>query len=178
MVTTQKTSSGCWTCRLRRKKCDNLRPKCGICKSLEIDCHFNSQKLEWMVRGYKQREMSEKIKHQIKQNANRRRDRKQTSTLGAMISNNRSGTLISHFAINTSRNRSGIRCVESHGLSNRKSASTMINSLPEQDTSNANEDNRHTQSSNNVYKEFLRLEPKAQLDSSSPRLRRVLDTIH
>ncbi|CAN6609695.1 hypothetical protein TRVA0_004S01574 [Trichomonascus vanleenenianus] len=33
-----RSKNGCWTCRCRRKKCDETLPKCRTCKDLGIDC--------------------------------------------------------------------------------------------------------------------------------------------
>lgn len=71
-----RSSQGCWTCRLRRKKCDEKRPVCDQCGQLEIACHFQESRPEWMDSGPKQREMAEKIKSQVKKQATQRRDRK------------------------------------------------------------------------------------------------------
>jgi hypothetical protein len=71
-----RSQSGCYTCRLRRKKCDEKRPICDGCSVLEIDCHFGEEKPEWMDGGPKQRMMAETIKAQVKKQARQRRDRK------------------------------------------------------------------------------------------------------
>ncbi|KAF2691248.1 hypothetical protein K458DRAFT_438898 [Lentithecium fluviatile CBS 122367] len=69
-----RTSNGCWTCRLRRKKCDEYRPICHACAALDITCHFDQDnKPDWMDSGVKQEEMAEKLKSEIKENARRRR---------------------------------------------------------------------------------------------------------
>lgn len=69
-----KTSNVCWTCRLRRKKCDESKPICGACGTLEITCHSQEEiKPEWMDGGLKQAEMSDRIKRDIKIKAHRRR---------------------------------------------------------------------------------------------------------
>ncbi|KAM0253481.1 hypothetical protein ACHAP5_000510 [Fusarium lateritium] len=71
-----RSNAGCWTCRLRRKKCDEKRPVCDSCGSLEITCYFDDEKPEWMDSGPKQKAMAEKIKAQVKKQASQRRDRK------------------------------------------------------------------------------------------------------
>ncbi|EXJ73733.1 uncharacterized protein A1O5_03495 [Cladophialophora psammophila CBS 110553] len=35
-----RTKTGCYTCRARRKKCDEARPICGACRRLEIQCTY------------------------------------------------------------------------------------------------------------------------------------------
>ncbi|KPM36481.1 hypothetical protein AK830_g10078 [Neonectria ditissima] len=71
-----RSNAGCWTCRLRRKKCDEKRPICDGCGALEIQCYYDEQKPEWMDNGPKQKAMAEKIKSQVKKQASQRRDRK------------------------------------------------------------------------------------------------------
>ncbi|KAH7326445.1 fungal-specific transcription factor domain-containing protein [Stachybotrys elegans] len=71
-----RSNNGCYTCRLRRKKCDESRPICSSCQTLEITCHFGDSKPDWMDSGPKQREMADRIKAQVKKQATQRRDRK------------------------------------------------------------------------------------------------------
>ncbi|KAM5355326.1 hypothetical protein ACJ41O_001972 [Fusarium nematophilum] len=71
-----RSNAGCWTCRLRRKKCDEGRPVCEACGTLEITCHYGEEKPDWMDGGPKQKAMAEKIKAQVKKQASQRRDRK------------------------------------------------------------------------------------------------------
>ena len=69
-----KNAHGCWTCRLRRKKCDEKKPVCGACGTLDIRCHYEQDKKpEWMNGGLKQVEMSEQVKREIKIKARQRR---------------------------------------------------------------------------------------------------------
>ncbi|KAG8418687.1 hypothetical protein J3459_012143 [Metarhizium acridum] len=78
-----RSSGGCWTCRVRRKKCAENRPECDTCKALEITCHFQDEKPDWMDGGPKQREMADKIKAEVKKQASQRRDRKYLEMLEA-----------------------------------------------------------------------------------------------
>lgn len=71
-----RSSGGCWTCRLRRKKCAENRPECDTCKALEITCYFDEEKPPWMDGGPRQRQMAEDIKAEVKKQASQRRDRK------------------------------------------------------------------------------------------------------
>lgn len=71
-----RSQSGCYTCRLRRKKCDERHPICDACGALEITCYFGDQKPDWMDGGPKQKAMAETIKAQVKKQASQRRDRK------------------------------------------------------------------------------------------------------
>ncbi|KZZ89626.1 Zn(2)-C6 fungal-type DNA-binding domain protein [Moelleriella libera RCEF 2490] len=78
LMSTSKTrsSGGCWTCRVRRKKCAENRPECDTCRALEITCFFQDDKPDWMDGGPRQKEMAERIKAQVKRQASQRRDRK------------------------------------------------------------------------------------------------------
>lgn len=40
--------SGCWTCRIRHKKCDEVSPKCLECESRAITCHGYGRRPPWM----------------------------------------------------------------------------------------------------------------------------------
>lgn len=43
------TRTGCWICRLRRKKCDENTPACSNCVSPNFECQEYGQKPAWMV---------------------------------------------------------------------------------------------------------------------------------
>ncbi|KAK5057874.1 hypothetical protein LTR84_011875 [Exophiala bonariae] len=75
MAYERKNGFGCWTCRLRRKKCDGAKPKCRNCIALEITCHNEVVKPAWMDGGTRQKEMTSSIKTQIKRRAETRRER-------------------------------------------------------------------------------------------------------
>jgi C6 transcription factor Pro1 len=68
-----KSWSGCWTCRLRHKKCDEEYPQCMTCSSLLITCHYSREKPPWMDNGPGQEEMVEKLKQEVKEKAALRR---------------------------------------------------------------------------------------------------------
>ncbi|KAF4505495.1 hypothetical protein G6O67_007439 [Ophiocordyceps sinensis] len=76
-----RSSGGCWTCRVRRKKCTENRPECDTCKALEITCYFDDDKPAWMDGGPRQRQMTEDIKAEVKKKASQRRDRKYVEIL-------------------------------------------------------------------------------------------------
>ncbi|CAO2657711.1 Nn.00g038370.m01.CDS01 [Neocucurbitaria sp. VM-36] len=71
---TTKSFNGCWTCRLRRKKCDENHPICDACAALHIVCHFDQTKPEWMNGGVRQEEMAERVKREVKEKAQLRRE--------------------------------------------------------------------------------------------------------
>lgn len=66
-------SNGCWTCRLRRKKCDEKRPVCDVCTALSITCHFDQARPDWMDGGARQEEMAVRLKQEVKEKAAQRR---------------------------------------------------------------------------------------------------------
>ncbi|RAO71287.1 uncharacterized protein BHQ10_007299 [Talaromyces amestolkiae] len=68
-----KSYDGCWTCRLRKKRCDETRPVCRNCSALHITCHFGEEKPSWMDNGIGQKEKAEEIKREVKSAAARRR---------------------------------------------------------------------------------------------------------
>jgi hypothetical protein len=59
---------GCWTCRVRKKKCDENRPACSTCVSLKITCYGYGDKPVWMDNGPLQREKALSIKRILSQN--------------------------------------------------------------------------------------------------------------
>ncbi|KAK7757473.1 hypothetical protein SLS62_000488 [Diatrype stigma] len=67
-----RSSNGCWTCRLRRKKCDEKYPVCDVCAALHITCHFEQDRPEWMDGGARQERMHEQLKREVKERAQRR----------------------------------------------------------------------------------------------------------
>ncbi|MCJ1329100.1 hypothetical protein MMC10_005777 [Thelotrema lepadinum] len=68
-----RSSNGCWTCKVRRKKCDEHHPVCDACATLYITCHYDQDKPEWMDGGARQEETAERLKHEVKEQARRRR---------------------------------------------------------------------------------------------------------
>ncbi|KAI8958751.1 fungal-specific transcription factor domain-containing protein [Daldinia sp. FL1419] len=77
---TIRSSNGCWTCRLRRKKCDEKSPVCDVCAALHITCYYDVEKPEWMDGGVRQEEMAERLKREVKEKAHLRREVRQTHT--------------------------------------------------------------------------------------------------
>ncbi|KAI1453922.1 fungal-specific transcription factor domain-containing protein [Annulohypoxylon moriforme] len=68
-----RSTNGCWTCRLRRKKCDETHPFCQACVGLSIACHGYGPRPPWMDRGPRERETADKVKSAIAQSATRKR---------------------------------------------------------------------------------------------------------
>ncbi|KAL2850091.1 fungal-specific transcription factor domain-containing protein [Aspergillus pseudodeflectus] len=54
MTSISRARTGCWTCRARRIKCDEARPKCRRCARLNVDCGYGVRLIwheESMARG-------------------------------------------------------------------------------------------------------------------------------
>ncbi|KEQ69600.1 hypothetical protein M436DRAFT_55574 [Aureobasidium namibiae CBS 147.97] len=70
---TRHKSGCCWTCTLRRKKCDGEKPACFACKSRNITCHGFGNRPEWLDSEDRKRVELKKIKDAVKLNRKRRR---------------------------------------------------------------------------------------------------------
>lgn len=66
------SKQGCWTCRLRKKKCDEGHPQCSACESLSITCHGYGSKPDWMDGGDDERAVANGIKEIVKQTSRRK----------------------------------------------------------------------------------------------------------
>jgi hypothetical protein len=58
--------SGCWTCKLRKKKCDGSRPSCTRCSVLSILCHGYDSKPPWWNDPKENERTLEAIKKQVR----------------------------------------------------------------------------------------------------------------
>ncbi|KAF7934496.1 hypothetical protein BELL_0318g00120 [Botrytis elliptica] len=68
-----RSKSGCWTCRLRKKKCDERKPSpCSTCESLAITCYGYGAKPDWMDNGPREKEMANSIKQIVKYTSRRK----------------------------------------------------------------------------------------------------------
>ena len=61
-----RSKQGCWTCRLRKKKCDECRPHCSTCESLSITCYGFGPKPDWMDNGEKEKAVINTLKQTVK----------------------------------------------------------------------------------------------------------------
>ncbi|EPE27447.1 Zn2/Cys6 DNA-binding protein [Glarea lozoyensis ATCC 20868] len=80
MTSVLRSKQGCWTCRLRKKKCDERRDICTTCESLTITCYGYGAKPDWMDGGEKERAMGNSIKQIVKHTSRR----KATGRLGLL----------------------------------------------------------------------------------------------
>ncbi|KAF3007540.1 hypothetical protein E8E13_006453 [Curvularia kusanoi] len=63
---------GCWTCKVRRKKCEpNVGgvSGCKDCTFLKLECHNSTEKPIWMDNGTRQQQMADYLKVQVKKHA-------------------------------------------------------------------------------------------------------------
>lgn len=91
-------SSGCWVCKLRRKKCNESRPTCGDCAKLKIECQYGP-KPSWMDGGALQKQKAAQLKEAIKQYAAHRREQAQTSKIAAPDVSNRQFQIIQDITV-------------------------------------------------------------------------------
>lgn len=94
-------TGGCWTCKLRRKRCDETRPICGNCNSLVIDCAYGA-KPAWMDGGDRQKHKATSLKNEVKQNAARNRGRAQGCNDSFADAQKAGYTVISDIAVDSS----------------------------------------------------------------------------
>ncbi|KAK9238080.1 fungal-specific transcription factor domain-containing protein [Lipomyces kononenkoae] len=66
-----RNKQGCWTCRLRKKKCDEGRPHCSTCESLSITCYGYGPKPDWMDHAEKERAVANSLKQIVKHTSRR-----------------------------------------------------------------------------------------------------------
>ncbi|KAF4428807.1 Transcriptional regulatory UME6 [Fusarium acutatum] len=82
-----RNNGSCWICRVRHKKCDEILPTCKNCGALGLTCHFSDRKPDWMDNGDQQRQMSQRLKAQVKRNARNRRGRQMIQKITQTIQN-------------------------------------------------------------------------------------------
>lgn len=63
-----RSTQGCWTCRIRHKKCDETRPLCTACTSRKVQCHGYGEKPIWLDGGALEQAHRKDIKKAVKQN--------------------------------------------------------------------------------------------------------------
>nr|A0A455LXK6.1 RecName: Full=Transcription factor atnD; AltName: Full=Arthripenoid biosynthesis cluster protein D [Arthrinium sp.]AYO60877.1 fungal-specific transcription factor AtnD [Arthrinium sp.] len=75
MATETRSQDGCWSCRLRKKKCDERRPICTECMCLGLECHGFGTRPAWMDRGARQKAQAAKMKQKLAQLTKNRRSK-------------------------------------------------------------------------------------------------------
>lgn len=66
MSRTLRGKQGCWTCKLRKKKCDEAKPKCLACQTLSVTCYGYGPKPDWMGHTDKESAILDDIKASIR----------------------------------------------------------------------------------------------------------------
>ncbi len=69
----ERSQFGCWTCRARKKKCDEAYPICSSCQMRGITCYGYGPKPDWMDGKDKERKVLDDLKRVIKENLKRKR---------------------------------------------------------------------------------------------------------
>lgn len=67
----RSNTAGCWTCRMRHKKCDLEKPSCKECTERQVSCHGYGPKPVWMDGGPEERKERAQIKVTINKNFRR-----------------------------------------------------------------------------------------------------------
>ncbi|KAA8648877.1 hypothetical protein EYZ11_006417 [Aspergillus tanneri] len=76
----KRSRSGCFTCRLRRKKCDEKHPSCGACNNLCVKCEY--KRPIWWGNAEQRKIQKERIKNKIKQTKMNERNGTLTGRIG------------------------------------------------------------------------------------------------
>ncbi|KAH9904155.1 fungal-specific transcription factor domain-containing protein [Xylariomycetidae sp. FL2044] len=69
----------CWTCRLRKKKCDENRPGCSTCGLLSIECYGYGPKPDWVGDGAAEKVIMDDLKKIVKHTSRRKPTRSRPS---------------------------------------------------------------------------------------------------
>ncbi|KAL7947576.1 fungal-specific transcription factor domain-containing protein [Trichoderma barbatum] len=77
----RSSAETCWTCRIRKKKCDRKRPVCSACLSLDITCYDGKNRPSWADNNIERNEFADRIKAQIKEKAECRREKSYVKVL-------------------------------------------------------------------------------------------------
>jgi hypothetical protein len=84
----ERSQYGCWTCRIRKKKCDERDPICWACSSRSIPCHGYGPKPEWMDGGEKEKKEVEKLKRAVKESFQQKKAQMALSSVVSLQSPN------------------------------------------------------------------------------------------
>ncbi|KAL6872127.1 fungal-specific transcription factor domain-containing protein [Trichoderma novae-zelandiae] len=76
-----RSTETCWTCRIRKKRCDRKQPACGACHSLDITCYAGNSRPSWADDELEREKFADQIKAQVKEKAERRREKSYVKVL-------------------------------------------------------------------------------------------------
>lgn len=74
-----RSHNGCWTCRVRRKKCDESSQPCTTCTGLHLMCHGYGPRPFWMDGGSQEKLKVMEFKAIVKRYSKQRRRAKESS---------------------------------------------------------------------------------------------------
>ncbi|KAK0774164.1 hypothetical protein LTR75_016941 [Friedmanniomyces endolithicus] len=86
MTKEARSRGACWSCKLRRKKCDETRPACSACTTAAIPCFGYDAKPTWADGAERQRAKAEQLQAVVREMASlkrQRRARRKQGPLGA-----------------------------------------------------------------------------------------------
>lgn len=66
-TTGSRSRTGCWICRLRKKKCTEEKPHCNNCTRLNLECFYDIVKPDFITDPAKKNEKLEEIKKKTKE---------------------------------------------------------------------------------------------------------------
>jgi hypothetical protein len=72
MASQLRNKQGCWTCRLRKKKCDEHHPQCTTCQALSIPCYGYGPKPDCMDGGTQEKLVLQSLKDVVKKTSRRK----------------------------------------------------------------------------------------------------------
>ena len=75
-----RSTTGCWTCRIRRKKCDEKREQCMTCLSLRLHCDGYGAKPYWMDGGPLEKQKAQELKMEVNKRRKRGRYKSRINT--------------------------------------------------------------------------------------------------
>ncbi|TFB00834.1 hypothetical protein CCMA1212_007508 [Trichoderma ghanense] len=70
-----RSTETCWTCRIRKKRCDRKQPACSACRSLDITCYAGNSRPRWVDNAIEREKIADRIKAQVKEKSERRREK-------------------------------------------------------------------------------------------------------
>lgn len=131
-----RRSNGCWTCTLRRKKCDERPASCYSCETRGIPCYGYAQKPDWMDGGELERRKAAEIGALVKARNDSMRRGRAIQALQRRLSAPESSSF------DTTQEDGGCQLPkkDENALSaSPLSASTPVSCQPDLDTSNPDE---------------------------------------
>lgn len=123
-----RTKQGCWTCRLRKKKCDEGRPYCSTCQTLSITCYGFGRKPDWMDNGEEERAVIDSFKQIVKHTSRHKatnRPSKQRDPMIRIVPKSASASLGDSSSRIEPRAQLGLSPPSDHGISRGNGDSTL-----------------------------------------------------